>query len=97
MQTKKFSRRLRALVMAGAVAAVTVGAVATPALADDDWHGHGGWRGQEWADHRGWRDDDDWGRPAYYSYGYYSYPYAYAPPAPVYAAPPSVGLYFGIR
>ena len=98
MQTTKFTRRLRALVMAGAVAVATAGAIATPALADsDDWHG--GWRGHEWAEHHGWRDRDDWGRPAYYSYGYYDYgyPYAYAAPAPVYTAPPAVGLYFGIR
>jgi len=97
MQTMKFSRRVRALLMAGAVAAATAGAIATPALADGDWHGHDGWRGHEWQEHA-WRgDDDDWGRPAYYSYGYYGYPYAYAAPAPVYAAPPSVGFYFGIR
>lgn len=98
MQTTKFNRSLRALVMAGAVAAV-VGAIATPALADDDdWHGHGGWGERAWH-----HDDDDWRRgPVYgYSYGYsypYSYyPYAYAAPAPVYTAPPAVGLYFGFR
>jgi hypothetical protein len=104
MQTMKFTRRLRALVLAGAVAAATAGAVATPALADD-WHGHDAWHGQDWHAHA-WRgdDDDDWGRPAYYSYGY-AYPYAYAAPAPyygyapapVYAPPPAVGLYFGFR
>jgi len=99
MQTTKFTRSLRALVMAGAVAAVTAGALATPALADnDDWHGHGGWGRQAWH-----HDDDDWRRgPVYgYSYGYtypYAYyPYAYAAPAPVYTAPPAVGLYFGFR
>lgn len=100
MKTTKFTRSLRALVMAGAVAAVTAGAIATPALADnDDWHGRGGWGDHDWHDHDGWR-----GGPAYgYSYSYdYSYPYAYYPytyaaPAPVYAAPPSVGLYFGFR
>lgn len=104
MQTTKFSRRLRALLMAGAVAAATAGAIATPALADDDWHGHGGWQGHEWQEHA-WRGDDDWSRrPAYYGgyayYGYpsyYGYPYAYAAPAPVYNAPPAVGLYFGFR
>lgn len=99
MQTTKFTRRLRALVTAGVVAAVTAGALATPALADnDDWHGHGGWGQQAWH-----HDDDDWRRgPVYgYSYGYtypYAYyPYAYAAPAPVYTAPPAVGLYFGFR
>ncbi|MDE2229831.1 MAG: hypothetical protein KGL11_12430 [Alphaproteobacteria bacterium] len=94
MQTMKFTR-LRALLLAGAVAVATAGAVATPALADED-----GWRGHEWREHA-WRgdDDDDWGRPAYYgyNYGYYAYPYAYAAPAPVYTAPPAVGFYFGIR
>jgi hypothetical protein len=96
MQTTKFTRRLRALLMVGAVAAVTAGAVATPALADGNWHSHDGWRGHEWHQ-RAWRDDDDREGPAYYRYGYYSYPYAYVAPAPVYAAPPSVGFYFGIR
>lgn len=98
MQTTNFTRRLRALLMVGAVAAATGGALVTPALADEDgWHGHDGWRGHEWREHA-WRDDDDdWGRPAYYSYGYYSYPYTYVAPAPVYVAPPSVGFYFGIR
>jgi len=103
MQTTKFTRSLRALLMAGAVAAVTAGAIATPALADgDDWHGHGGWGGgHEWHEHA-WGDRDDW-RPAYgyynygYTYAYPSYPYTYAAPAPVYAAPPAVGFYFGIR
>lgn len=106
MQTAKFTRRLRALVMVGAVAAATAGAVATPALADD-WHGHDAWQhSREWHEHA-WRGDDDdrgWGRPAYYSYGYYGYaypyayaPYAYAAPAPVYVPPPTVGFYFGIR
>lgn len=106
MQTTKFTRSLRALVMAGAVCAVTAGAIATPALADnDDWHGRGGWGDHDhdsWHDRGGWYGDrDDWRRPAYgYSYGYAypAYPYTYyAPPAPVYAAPPSVGVYFGIR
>ena len=97
MTTTKFTRSLRALVMAGAVCAVTAGAIATPALADsDDWHGHGGWGDQDRHDHDGWRRG-----PAYgYSYGYAypAYPYTYyAPPAPVYAAPPSVGVYFGFR
>lgn len=110
MQTMKFTRSLRALVMAGAVATITAGALATPALADD-WHGHGGWGDHDhdsWRDRGGWHGDrDDWRRgPAYgygYSYGYsyaspYAYyPYAYAAPAPVYTAPPSVGFYFGIR
>ena len=108
MRTTKFTRSLRALLMAGAVAAVTAGAIATPALADgDDWHGHGGWGDHDhdsWHDRGGWYGDrDDWRRgPAYgYSYGYtypYAYyPYAYTAPAPVYTAPPSVGVYFGIR
>lgn len=99
MQTTKFNRSLRALLMAGAVAAVTGGAFVTPALADgDDWHGHGGWGEHAW---RG--DDDDWGRrPVYgYSYGYaypYAYyPYAYAAPAPVYAAPPSIDFVFPVH
>lgn len=101
MQNTKFTRSLRALVMAGAVVAVTAGALATPALADD-WHGHGGWSDHDGRhDHDGWyADRDDWRRPVYgYSYGYAypAYPYAYAAPAPVYAAPPSVGFYFGIR
>ncbi|MDE1968668.1 MAG: hypothetical protein KGI92_07145 [Alphaproteobacteria bacterium] len=105
MQTTKITRSLRALLMAGAVAAVTAGAIATPALADnDDWHGRDGW-GHEHA----WRgDDDDWGRrPAYgygysysyaYPYAYYPYyPYAYAAPAPVYTAPPSIDFVFPIH
>ena len=100
MQTTKFTRHLRALLMVGAVAAATAGAVVTPALADD-WHGPDAWRGHDWSEHA-WRDDDDdRGRPAYYSYGYYGYPaygyYGYVAPAPVYAAPPAVGFYFGIR
>lgn len=100
MQTKKFTDRLRAVLMAGAVVAVTAGAIATPALADQDWHDHDGWQGQEWHGGHAWRgDDDDWRPPAYYSYGYYAAPYGYtyAAPAPVYAAPPAVGFYFGIR
>jgi len=103
MQTTKFTRSLRALLMVGAVAAVTASAVATPALADsDDWHGHGGWGDHDGWGH-GWGDRDDWRRgPVYdygYSYGYAypAYPYTYAAPAPVYVAPPSVGVYFGIR
>jgi len=101
MQTTKFTRSLRTLLMAGAVAAVTAGAIATPALADGDWHGHGGWGDHDGWGHGGWGDRDDWRRgPAYgYSYGYAypAYPYTYAAPAPVYVAPPSVGVYFGIR
>ncbi|MGH7000880.1 MAG: hypothetical protein ACREEA_05180 [Stellaceae bacterium] len=100
MQTTKFNRRLRALFMAGAMAAAAAGAIATPALADNDnWHGRGGWGEHAWH-----HDDDDWRRgPVYgYSYGYNTYPYAYYPyayaaPAPVYAAPPAVGFYFGFR
>jgi len=100
MQTTKITRSLRALLMAGAVAAVTAGAIATPALADnDDWHGRDGW-GHEHA----WRgDDDDWGRRPVYGYGYsYTYPYAYYPyayaaPAPVYTAPPSIDFVFPIH
>jgi hypothetical protein len=100
MQTTKVTHRLRALLLVGAVAAATAGAVATPALADD-WHGHDAWRGQDWHEHawRGDDDDHDWGRPAYYGY---AYPYAYAAPgpyayAPIYAPPPAVGFYFGIH
>ncbi|MGB8183222.1 MAG: hypothetical protein WCF13_12720 [Stellaceae bacterium] len=98
MQTTKFTCSLRALLMAGAVAAVTAGAIASPALADDDWHGHGGWGGHEHA----WRgDDDDWGRRPVYGYGYAQpyayYPYAYAAPAPVYAAPPSIDFVFPVH
>jgi len=100
MQTTKFTRSLRTLLLAGAVTAVAAGAVVTPALADDDdWHGHGGWGGHEWQEHA-WRDRDDWDRGyGYYGYGYAypSYPYTYVEPAPVYAAPPAVGFYFGIR
>ncbi|MGH7008253.1 MAG: hypothetical protein ACRED7_07610 [Stellaceae bacterium] len=98
MQTTKFTRSLRALVMAGAVAAVTAGALATPALADnDDWHGHGGWGDHDWHDHDDWRRGPVYGYSYGYTYPYAYYPYTYAAPAPVYTAPPSVGVYFGIR
>lgn len=99
MQTQKFARRVRALLMAGAVAGVTAGAIAAPALADEDWHGHDGWQHQEWHG-QAWRgDDDDWRPPAYYGYGYYAAPYGYtyAAPAPVYAAPPSIDFVFPVH
>lgn len=102
MQTTNFNRSLRTLLMTGAVAAATAGAFAAPALADDDWHGHGGWGGHEWQEHA-WRGDDGgWARrPAYgYAYAYpygYAYPYAYAAPAPAYVAPPSIDFVFPVH
>ena len=94
-QTSGFTRKLRTLALAAAVAATSAGALAAPALAAD-WH-HGPAR-QEFRDHRDHRDfrDHRWHGGFFapvvsvdpYGYGYGPYGYAPPPPAPVYAVPP---------
>jgi hypothetical protein len=89
-QTTGFSRKLRNLALAAALAVTSAGIVAAPALAAD-WHHDSGRGHHEWRGHGGgW-----WGGPyvavtpgcTYYD-PYYGYPYGYAcAPAPVYAAP----------
>ena len=89
-QSSGFSRKLRNLALAAALAVTSAGVVAAPALAAD-WHHDGGRYHQGWRGHgSGW-----WGGPvvavtpgcAYNPYYGYPYGYACAPPAPVYAAP----------
>jgi hypothetical protein len=74
--------RMRSLMMAGLVAAVTAG-VAAPAFADN-W-GHRGWHEREWRGHawrehawreREWREHRRWGGPVVVTpgYGYYTAP-----------------------
>jgi len=87
-QTNAFTRKLRNLALAAALAVTSAGVVAAPALAAD-WHrGHGGY-------HQGWRGHGWWGGPVVAvtpgcAYGpYYGYPYGYAcaPPAAVFSVP----------
>jgi hypothetical protein len=87
-QTTGFTRKLRNLALAAAVAATSAGVLAAPALAADWHHDHGRY-------HQGWRGGGWWGGPVvavtpgcgYYN-PYYGYPYGYpCAPAPVYAAP----------
>src|ERR1700683_5490955 len=88
-QTSGFTRKLRTLAVAAAVAATSAGALAAPALAAD-WH-HGPAR-QEFRDHRDHRDfrDHRWHGGFFapvvsvdpYGYGYGPYGYAAPPPAP---------------
>jgi hypothetical protein len=93
--------KLRNLVLAGALAAVSAGALSAPALARD-WDHRGG---DGWSQDRDWRHDRDdryWVAPRYYNpYAYYSYGYGYSyavpAPAPIYVAPPSVDFVFPIH
>lgn len=93
------SSKIRQCVLALAAVAMTAGAVASPALADD-------WGRRDRVEHR-WRDRDDyrpaiypryvWGYPPGYVRGYapgYVPGYVVAPPAPyaVVTPPPSLNL-----
>ena len=88
-----FSRKLRHLALAAALAATSAGALAAPALAAD-WH-HGPAR-QEFRDHRG---HDRFFAPvvAVSPYAYGPYGYAPPPPAPVYGFPPVLDLILPIH
>lgn len=92
--------RMRRLIMAGLIAAVTA-SVAVPASAGD-W-GHRGWRGHEWRGHdwrervwreRAWREHDwrmrmyGWRAPGWYGhYGYRAPPVVVTPRYGYYTAP----------
>jgi hypothetical protein len=92
-KSTNFTRKLRNLTLAVAMAATSVGALAAPALAAD-WH-HGPAR-HEYRDHR-WHDRF-YGPVVAVDPGYGYAPYGYAPPpAPVYAAPPVLSLILPIH
>jgi hypothetical protein len=83
-QSITFTRKLRNLALAAALAATSAGFVAAPALAAD-WHHDRG--RQEFRDHRG---HGGFFAPvvSVNPYAYGPYGYAPPPPAPVYGFPP---------
>ncbi len=93
-QTNAFSRKLRNLALAAALAATSAGVLAAPALAAD-WHHDRG--RQEFRDHR--RHDRFYGPVVAVGPGYAYGPYGYAPPppAPVYGFPPILDLILPIH
>jgi hypothetical protein len=98
-KTTNFTRKLRNLTLAVAMAAASAGALAAPALAADWHHGPAGHEDRYHRDYRDYRWHDRFYGPVVAvdpGYGYAPYGYA-PPPAPVYVAPPVLSLILPIH